>query len=87
VKHLLDIEIGDRPDQWPGGAFYRHQSEWSTAASTATREVHPPCGQWENILYFLYPYFWGSDDLGRQLLFDPPIRCTATSCERDTRAS
>lgn len=29
--------------------------------------------EWENLLYFLYPYFWGSDALAREkLLFDHP---------------
>jgi hypothetical protein len=27
--------------------------------------------EWENLLYFLYPYFWGSEDVGRdKLLFE-----------------
>jgi hypothetical protein len=25
--------------------------------------------EWENLLYFLYPYFWGSDDLAHEKLF------------------
>jgi type II secretion system (T2SS) protein G len=29
--------------------------------------------EWENLLYFMYPYFWGSDSLGRQkVLFEHP---------------
>jgi Type II secretion system (T2SS), protein G len=77
VKHLLDIEAKDRPDQWPGGgAAYRHlnQMQWSTAAGFGDflKFIHQAI-EWENILYFLYPYFWGSDDLGREkLLFDHP---------------
>ena len=29
--------------------------------------------EWENILYFLYPYFWGSESIGREkMLFEHP---------------
>jgi len=76
-KQLGDTEMYDSPDHWPGGgAAYRHLNsvQWSTAAGWGdfVKFIHHAV-EWENILYFLYPYFWGSDDLGREkLLFDHP---------------
>jgi hypothetical protein len=50
------------------------EADWQTAAGFGdlVKFVHQAV-EWENLLYFLYPYFWGSDDLGRdKLLFDHP---------------
>lgn len=79
ISKLLRFETDDLPDNWGshgGDASFRRLTpkEWATAASFGdfVRFIHHAI-EWENILYFLYPYFWGSDDLGREkLLFDHP---------------
>lgn len=76
-QRLLQVESRDLPDNWPGGqAAARHLNpgQWATAAGFGdfVKFIHQAI-EWENILYFLYPYFWGSDDLAREkMLFEHP---------------
>jgi hypothetical protein len=77
VQELLKMEIDDKPDTAVGGGqAFRELSnaDWITAAGFGdfVKFIHQAV-EWENLLYFLYPYFWGSDDLAREkLLFDHP---------------
>jgi len=77
VQKLLKFETEDAADDTLMGAdVLRHltRSQWGTAAGFGdfVKFVQHAI-EWENLLYFLYPYFWGSDDLGREkLLFDHP---------------
>ncbi|WP_222106249.1 type II secretion system protein GspG [Catellatospora sichuanensis] len=80
VQRLLRFETDDLSDDGlfgvAGGAATRRlsQSEWLTASGFGdlVKFLHHAV-EWENLLYFLYPYFWGSDDLGREkMLFDHP---------------
>jgi hypothetical protein len=77
VQHLLAFETNDQPDSGkPGGERSRHLTgaQWGTAAGFGDFvKFIQHAVEWENLLYFLYPYFWGSDDLAREkLLFDHP---------------
>ena len=50
------------------------QKEWGVVLSFGefVKFIHQAV-EWENLLYFLYPYFWGSANLAREkLLFDHP---------------
>ena len=51
-----------------GGFGPRTLAPWGE--DMVKRFVHEAI-EWENMLYFLYPYFWGSEDLGREkMLFE-----------------
>lgn len=72
LKALLDREVHDKPDSAQEPALTA--ADWQIVAGFGdlVKFIHQAV-EWENLLYFLYPYFWGSDDLGRQkLLFDHP---------------
>ena len=75
VKKIIDIEQHDAADESIQAVFKRLlQNEWATAAGFGdlVKFLHQAV-EWENLLYFLYPYFWGSDDVGRErMLFEHP---------------
>jgi hypothetical protein len=73
---LVRMEQEQLPDDWPGADMFRrlNSHEWATAAGFGdfVKFIHHAV-EWESILYFLYPYFWGSDDLAREkMLFEHP---------------
>src|SRR5262249_33979236 len=73
---VVDKEQNDLPDGWPGAATIglMPDADWSVLAGfgDTVRFLHQAV-EWENLLYFLYPYFWGSDDLAREkMLFEHP---------------
>ncbi|MGO4664454.1 type II secretion system protein GspG [Terrabacter sp. 2TAF16] len=69
--------ILDREEKYLSGAPVPgplSRAEWEVVSGFGERVtfIHQAV-EWENLLYFLYPYFWGSDELGRQKLpFDHP---------------
>lgn len=75
IKRLLQYERNDQPDGSPyDDAQKISQTDWALAAGFGdiVKYFHQAV-EWENLLYFLYPYFWGSDDLGREkMLFEHP---------------
>lgn len=73
LKKILRREEQNIPDEVPQVPVLTDQN-WQTVAGFGelVKFIHHAV-EWENLLYFLYPYFWGSDDLGREkLLFDHP---------------
>jgi hypothetical protein len=76
VEKLVSMEENQLPDDWPGADMFRRltKGEWATAAGFGdfVKYIHHAV-EWENLLYFLYPYFWGSDDVAREkMLFEHP---------------
>ena len=72
LKSILDREVKDQPDEKPQPELAATQWELVKGFGDLVKFVHQAI-EWENLLYFLYPYFWGSDDLGRKkMLFDHP---------------
>lgn len=76
LKAIVKQEGVDLPDDWPGGHPTISVSESERSMPVAFGEIvkfiHHAI-EWENLIYFLYPYFWGSDDLGRErMLFEHP---------------
>lgn len=73
LKEILGRAEKDTPDNIQPQQSLQ-EADWQIAAGfgDVVKFVHHAV-EWENMLYFLYPYFWGSDDLGRdKLLFDHP---------------
>ncbi|MEU4580371.1 type II secretion system protein GspG [Nonomuraea sp. ATR24] len=76
LKKIVGDEQKDLPDDQTGGAD-QHQltpADWANLKEMGdvVKFVHHAV-EWENLLYFLYPYFWGSDDLAREkMLFEHP---------------
>lgn len=73
LKKILNREENDIPDELPQAPVLT-SLDWQTVSGFGdlVKFIHHAV-EWENLLYFLYPYFWGSDDLGREkLLFDHP---------------
>lgn len=75
IKRLLSFETLNAED---GSSLDQYLAlspkDWSLASGFGdlVRFFHQAI-EWENLLYFLYPYFWGSDDLGRKkMLFEHP---------------
>jgi hypothetical protein len=76
ILRMVDREQYDLPDDWPGAATFGNlsPSDWAVTRDFGdiVKFFHHAV-EWENLLYFLYPYFWGSDDLAREkLLFEHP---------------
>lgn len=76
MEKLVSMEQNQLPDDWPGADTFRQltKNEWATAAGFGdfVKYIHHAV-EWENLLYFLYPYFWGSDDVAREkMLFEHP---------------
>lgn len=76
LKKLVDMEQNQLPDELPNADLARQltKDEWATAAGFGdiVKYLHHAI-EWENLLYFLYPYFWGSDDIAREkMLFEHP---------------
>jgi hypothetical protein len=76
IRRMLDREQSDLPDDWPGASMFGKllAKDWAIAQGFGeyVKFLHHAV-EWENLLYFLYPYFWGSDDLAREkLLFEHP---------------
>lgn len=74
VEKLVSMEQNDLPDDLPGADMFRRltKGEWAVAAGFGdlVKFIHHAV-EWENLLYFLYPYFWGSDDVAREkMLFE-----------------
>ncbi|PTA47811.1 type II secretion system protein GspG [Micromonospora sp. RP3T] len=67
-----DADAVDTPDDRPQPDRRLTAAQWGTVSGFGdlVKFVHHAV-EWENLLYFLYPYFWGSDDLAREkLLFE-----------------
>lgn len=76
IRRIVDREEHDKPDDSPGAALAGKlsSSDWALVHGFGdhVKFLHHAI-EWENLLYFLYPYFWGSDDVAREkLLFDHP---------------
>lgn len=76
LKKLVDMEQNQLSDELPNADLARQltKDEWATAAGFGdiVKYLHHAI-EWENLLYFLYPYFWGSDDIAREkMLFEHP---------------
>jgi hypothetical protein len=74
IKFAMDSDSDalDKPDDQPQPNRTLTPTQWGTVSGFGdlVKFVHHAV-EWENLLYFLYPYFWGSDDLARQkLLFE-----------------
>jgi hypothetical protein len=76
VEKLVTLEENQLPDSDPGADAARRLTpdEWSSAAGFGDFvKYFQQAFEWENLLYFLYPYFWGSDDIAREkMLFEHP---------------
>jgi hypothetical protein len=76
IKHIIAKEQRDAVDGSPGEQLQRMtEPEWTRAAQFGELVVKffQQAIEWENLLFFLYPYFWGSDDVGREkFLFEHP---------------
>jgi len=67
-----DSDATDVPDDKPQPDRTLTAGQWGTVSGFGdlVKFIHHAV-EWENLLYFLYPYFWGSDDLAREkLLFE-----------------
>ncbi|WP_218013152.1 type II secretion system protein GspG [Bacillus wiedmannii] len=76
LNKLIDMEQNQLPDDFPNADSARKltKDEWAITAGFGdiVKYLHHAI-EWENLLYFLYPYFWGSDDLAREkMLFEHP---------------
>ncbi|MGM0889799.1 MAG: type II secretion system protein GspG [Bacillota bacterium] len=76
LKKMVVMEQNQLQDELPNADLKRQLSkdDWATAAGFGdiVKYLHHAI-EWENLLYFLYPYFWGSDDLAREkMLFEHP---------------
>lgn len=74
LKNEIDFLAGAAP-ALPSPTFASiGGSEWSSALlfGDMVKFVHEAV-EWENLLYFLYPYFWGGESQGRdKMLFEHP---------------
>ncbi|ODT05868.1 MAG: hypothetical protein ABS58_14010 [Mesorhizobium sp. SCN 65-20] len=74
LKWILDHEQFDKQDEDPEFQDYHKlpQQWWSQLYNFGlVVKFLQQAVEWENLLYFLYPYFWGSDDLAREkMLFE-----------------
>ncbi len=67
-----DADSLDKADDQPQPDRTLTAGQWGTVSGFGdlVKFIHHAV-EWENLLYFLYPYFWGSDDLAREkLLFE-----------------
>ncbi|SIR83749.1 type II secretion system protein GspG [Micromonospora avicenniae] len=74
IKQSVDRDADslDTPDDKPQPDRNLTAAQWATMSGFGdlVKFIHHAV-EWENLLYFLYPYFWGSDDLAREkLLFE-----------------
>lgn len=75
VNKIIDLQASPYGVWGPFGQVTKLTAqEWATAAGFGdfVKFIHQAV-EWENLLYFLYPYFWGSETLARErMLFEHP---------------
>lgn len=76
LDRIVDLEAGPGATVWGpyGPVDSLTAGEWAAAAGFGdyVKFLHQAV-EWENLLYFLYPYFWGSEELAHEkMLFEHP---------------